>query len=619
MTFESGSQFKAAVKNYAICNGFNVRFERSTENIVEVVCQKHCPWTIYASWGPTREAFVIKSLNDEHMCYTDPTNIHADYCWIAEHFLETIRMDMNYKVVDMLRELQEKYGIIVSRPTCYNASSLARKMLQGSLNEQYHMLPCYVAELQKVNINSTFQLEVENDIHHSFARFKRLYICLESLVRGFLEGCRPVIGLDGCFLKTELKGQLFNAVGRDGNNQMFPIAWAVVEGKNQTSWTWFISLLIRDLGIVDGYGWTIVSDQQEGLENAVAGLLPNAEHRNCARHIYENWRKKGHSTNILRNLFWKAVKCTKREGFQSVIRQMKTLKAEAAQDLLEVGVQNFCRAFISDKPKCEVIDNNMSECFNSFILPSRSKPVIDMLEYMRMAIMERKVKNREIFSESADSLCPRIRWVLEDNRLKCRACRVIHVGHLKFEVSTRGEGYVIDLRAHHCTCRYWAITGIPCPHSIACIHFIRADPANYVNEWLRRDSYQLAYTYGIPPMNGKNMWGGNEGSYLFPPMAKKQPGRPKHTRRTNVSEASPGGLRLTKKGVQMHCSLYNQGGHNRKTCNNRRLQHGGEGSQSYSRGFSNLLKSMTKLQGPKKNDEHTITTHLCTMATKDYM
>ncbi|XP_078445757.1 uncharacterized protein LOC144714840 [Wolffia australiana] len=296
MTFESGSQFKSAVKNYAICNGFNVRFERSTENIVEVACHKHCPWRIYASWGPTREAFVIKSLNDERMCYTDPTNIHADYRWIAEHFLETIRRDMNYKVVDMLRELQEKYGIIVSRPTCYNARSLARKMLQGSLNEQYHMLPCYVAELQKVNMNSTFQLEVEHDIHYSLARFKRLYICLESLVRGFLEGCRPVIGLDSCFLKTELKGQLLSAVGRNGNNQMFPIAWAVVEGENQP---WFISLLIRDSGIVDGCGWTIVSDQQKGLENAVA------------------------------------VKCTTCEGFQSVIGQMKTLKAEPAQDLLE--------------------------------------------------------------------------------------------------------------------------------------------------------------------------------------------------------------------------------------------------------------------------------------------
>ncbi|XP_078447188.1 uncharacterized protein LOC144716048 [Wolffia australiana] len=233
-------------------------------------------------------------------------------------------------------------------------------------------------------------------------------------------------------------------------------------------------------------------DISQGLANAVAGLLPHAEHRNCARHIYSNWKKKGHSSDILRNLFWKAVKCTTREGFQRVIGQMETLKEADAQDFVEVGVQKFCRAFISEKPKCEVIDNNMSECFNSFILPSRSQPIIDMLEYIRRAVMERIVKKRELFSESVDSLCPQIRRVLEDNRLKCRTCSVIHASYLKFEVSTHGEGFVVDLHAQHCTCRYWAITGIPCPHSIACIHFIRADPTNYVNEWLKTDSYQLA-------------------------------------------------------------------------------------------------------------------------------
>ncbi|XP_078438595.1 uncharacterized protein LOC144709064 [Wolffia australiana] len=314
---------------------------------------------------------------------------------------------------------------------------------------------------------------------------------------------------------------------------MFPIAWVVVEGENQASWTWFISLLMTDLRIIDGYGWTIISDQQKGLANAVAGFLPRAEHRNCARHIYSNWKKKGHSSDILRNLFWKAVKCTTREGFQRVIGQMETLKEASAQDFVEVGVQKFCRAFISEKPKCEVIDNNMSECFNSFILPSRSQPIIDMLEYIRRAVMERIVKKRELFSESADSLCPQIRRVLEDNRLKCRTCSVIHARILL--------------------------------------------PAFTLSE----------QTLLITSTNG---------SYLFPPLAKKQPGRPKRRRRIDASEARPSGVRLTKKGVQMHCSLCNQGGHNRKTCNNTRPQPAYEGSQFSSGGFSKLLKSMTKFQ-----------------------
>ena len=131
------------------------------------------------------------------------------------------------------------------------------------MNDHFHLLPSYVAELNKVNRNSTFELVLDRDTPDGLISFRRLYICFDSLARGFLEGCRKVIGLDGCFLKTETKGQLLSGVGKDGNNQMFPIAWAVVEGENQTSWTWFIQLLMRELGIYDGLGWTIISDQQK--------------------------------------------------------------------------------------------------------------------------------------------------------------------------------------------------------------------------------------------------------------------------------------------------------------------------------------------------------------------
>jgi hypothetical protein len=33
------------------------------------------------------------------------------------------------------------------------------------------------------------------------AKFHRLYLSLIAIKKGFLEGCKPVIGLDECFLK----------------------------------------------------------------------------------------------------------------------------------------------------------------------------------------------------------------------------------------------------------------------------------------------------------------------------------------------------------------------------------------------------------------------------------
>jgi hypothetical protein len=79
---------------------------------------------------------------------------------------------------------------------------------------------------------------------------------------GFLQGCRPVVGLDACFLKGMYKGQFMSAVGRDANNNMYPIAMAVVEAETKDYWTWFLEALVTDLDPTE-HGFTFVSDRQK--------------------------------------------------------------------------------------------------------------------------------------------------------------------------------------------------------------------------------------------------------------------------------------------------------------------------------------------------------------------
>ena len=123
-------------------------------------------------------------------------------------------------------------------------------------------------------------------------KFKRIYICYHALREGWKTGCRPVLRFDGCFFKTICGGQLLSVVGRDGNNQMYPVAYAVVESENTDSCRWFTELLAEDIGLGDGSGYTIISDQQKGLENALKEMLPRVEHRFCARHLYSIYRKR---------------------------------------------------------------------------------------------------------------------------------------------------------------------------------------------------------------------------------------------------------------------------------------------------------------------------------------
>ncbi|KAK9006598.1 hypothetical protein V6N11_018935 [Hibiscus sabdariffa] len=96
--------------------------------------------------------------------------------------------------------------------------------------------------------------------------------------------CRPVVGLDGCFLKGSFKGEILSEVRRDCNNQIFPIAWAMAEVENRKTWAWFLNNLQHDLGLGDGDGCTLLSDMQK-VENHVppSSQIPSASSSQTSR------------------------------------------------------------------------------------------------------------------------------------------------------------------------------------------------------------------------------------------------------------------------------------------------------------------------------------------------
>ena len=63
-----------------------------------------------------------------------------------------------------------------------------------------------------------------------------------------------MLGIDGCFLKGAIKGEVLATVMKDRNDQMFPMAWAMVDCERKAIWEWFLELLKNDLGLGNGSG-----------------------------------------------------------------------------------------------------------------------------------------------------------------------------------------------------------------------------------------------------------------------------------------------------------------------------------------------------------------------------
>jgi len=82
-------------------------------------------------------------------------------------------------------------------------------------------------ELLRSNPGSTIKVHVEENEGNSI--FKRLHVCLKD----HFVSCRPIIGVDGCFLKGKYGGELLTTVRRDGNDQMLVLAYVVLGVENK--------------------------------------------------------------------------------------------------------------------------------------------------------------------------------------------------------------------------------------------------------------------------------------------------------------------------------------------------------------------------------------------------
>ncbi|XVF37601.1 hypothetical protein REPUB_Repub20aG0023700 [Reevesia pubescens] len=94
----------------------------------------------------------------------------------------------------------------------------------SNYKKEFGYLWSYAKAIRKSNPSSTVKLKVYRNMPSSPLVFQRCYVYFSALKTGLEKGCRNFLGLDGCFLKSLTKGELLCAVGRDENNQMFPVA-----------------------------------------------------------------------------------------------------------------------------------------------------------------------------------------------------------------------------------------------------------------------------------------------------------------------------------------------------------------------------------------------------------
>jgi hypothetical protein len=171
----------------------------------------------------------------------------------------------------------------------------------------------YLTYLFKANPASEYTNAVYVDyLNDHNGQFKRLYIqpgCTEST----FVNCLPLVLFDGTFFLNAYHQTILLAIGRDGNNCSYLLAWAIVESENSDLWTWFIMNLVKGCQAINQptrvgkltTHTTAMSDRDKGLLKAEIDAIPDAYRAFCCWHLAKNVQQKFGLK--AKQAFWKLV------------------------------------------------------------------------------------------------------------------------------------------------------------------------------------------------------------------------------------------------------------------------------------------------------------------------
>uniref|UniRef100_K3ZCG9 SWIM-type domain-containing protein n=1 Tax=Setaria italica TaxID=4555 RepID=K3ZCG9_SETIT len=457
--------------------------------------------------------------------------------YLGRRILGIIRKDSETSVPSLVESIFIFSGYRVKYSKAWRAKQHAVALLWGDLKESYGMVPRVLSAITYYNpgvkwwIDSCGMMLPDNGVLKHI--LQRVFWCFPQCSEAF-QHCRPVILVDGTFLTGKYKGTLMMAVAVDPEQQIVPLAFALVESENNESWSWFMKLVrVHVLGpsrIV-----CMISDRHHGLLNCAKDHIdgfPPLVHRWCMRHFAANMSRRQKSNRVIGKLKLLCKVHTEREF------------REKLEDL----------AFDEGGMRWGIMTTNFSESLNGVFKGTRSRPVAGIIEYTfekcNAYFVNRWGKAREMLDQGY-----RIGQVA-DNYLSEAELRSVHhlaepYGPEMMVYSIRSYGttniggeshggrhYRVDLHEVSCTCNVPQLLHLPCSH------FITACKARGLN-------FEAPYPSQWPAYEGV-------GYVPNPSLMRNKVGRRQKKRFTGEMDVSEGRLSADYDTGIAHAAVENQ-------------------------------------------------------------
>jgi hypothetical protein len=157
-------------------------------------------------------------------------------------------------------------------------------------------------------------------------------------VAGFTH-CRHIISVDATFLIGKYKGTLMVVVGMTTENQLLPLAFALVEGEKNESLSWFFGHVRKEVAD-SGRSICMILDHHRGLLNNAKEHIegyPPLIHMWCSRHFSASIWKKQYCKEVIVRLKT-LCKVKEEKKFEARLKELeKVLNDDATWTVQERG------------------------------------------------------------------------------------------------------------------------------------------------------------------------------------------------------------------------------------------------------------------------------------------